>query len=504
MRQAYAFCFAQKEGCRISKIVFKQWLYAPNKKSTPKTVTNMLQYIATRDGVELNPLPLDQELSRGRFVDYIATRPGAAAGSGEHGLFGKLMGMKTQGDIARLEQARNYVERLAQGKTAVYNAVISLEEADALEKGLDTRGGWEELIRTNIHEIARGMGIPPRTLEYCCAVHLEQGHPHLHLMYWDTAQKVGVNFIQPEASNTIRKKLIRNVFQEEIGELMAQKDEAYKTVLEQADQGENSVLKNQRKLFGTLTLPEIYQMSRAYSPIEYQKILNRRQAARHLDALTQGLLDVHLRIKLGYPKGSLKYQYLPEPLKKELDTLAGNILTSTPDLAREYNRYLQKAKEQAELFGGKQNVSQYIEAAAAKMKKTVANRALGVIRMLKAAEYNAAKQYFQQQYKSRRAKSKTGHTHFWVRKMDGLPGAGRGGQINRNGMKSGAGFGPRFFTQLEAYGRRQTLHLLQEILGDLCTATYTPPTARQCEEALRDLSQKDKAELRAKNLDKAR
>ena len=261
MRQAYAFCFAQKEGCRISKIVFKQWLYAPNKKSTPKTVTNMLQYIATRDGVELNPLPLDQELAGGRFVDYIATRPGAAAGSGEHGLFGKLMGMKTQGDIARLEQARNYVERLAQGKTAVYNAVISLEEADALEKGLDTRGGWEELIRTNIHEIARGMGIPHRTLEYCCAVHLEQGHPHLHLMYWDTAQKVGVNFIQPEASNTIWKKLIRNVFQEEIGELMAQKDEAYKAVLEQADQGENSVLKNQRKLFGTLTLPEIYQMS---------------------------------------------------------------------------------------------------------------------------------------------------------------------------------------------------------------------------------------------------
>ena len=71
-------------------------------------------------------------------------------------------------------------------------------------------------------------------------------------------------------------------------------------------------------------------------------------------------------------------------------------------------------------------------------------------------------------------------------------------------MKSGAGFGPRFFTQLKAYGRRQTLHLLQEILGDLCAATYTPPTARQCEEALRDLSQKDKAELRAKNLDKAR
>ena len=35
-------------------LVYKQWIYAPNKKSTYKAVEGMLQYIASRDGVELN------------------------------------------------------------------------------------------------------------------------------------------------------------------------------------------------------------------------------------------------------------------------------------------------------------------------------------------------------------------------------------------------------------------------------------------------------------------
>ena len=92
------------------------------------------------------------------------------------------------------------------------------------------------------------------------------------------------------------------------------------------------------------------------------------------------------------------------------------------------------------------------------MKKTVANRALGVIRMLQTAERTTAKQAAAQERQQ----------------------------------------------LLESYGRQKTLYLLQNVLNDLCAAAYKPPTARQCKEALRDLSQKDKAELRAKNLDKAR
>ena len=137
-------------------LVYKQWIYAPNKKSTHKAFVGMLQYISMRDGVELNNFEKElEDIENNKYVDYIATRKGVDTQSLEHGLFGKYKNMREQKNIKNLDLASEYVKNLAKEKTTIYNAVISLKEDDALAKGYDKRKAWEDMIKENIYSIAK-------------------------------------------------------------------------------------------------------------------------------------------------------------------------------------------------------------------------------------------------------------------------------------------------------------------------------------------------------------
>ncbi len=74
--------------------------------------------------------------------------------------------------------------------------------------------------------IAREMGLPLSSLEWCAAVYMEPDHPHVHLMHWNREQKIGCGFINPERSNAIRKKLTRVMFRDELKAVYDKKDAA--------------------------------------------------------------------------------------------------------------------------------------------------------------------------------------------------------------------------------------------------------------------------------------
>lgn len=254
-------------------VVYKQWHYNASKKSTPKAAAGMMNYIATRDGVEL--ANLSSTVGQNKYVDYIATRKGVDIGDTEHELFGKLDGMSEMCDIADLAQARTYVEKLAKNKTNIFNAVISLTEADATRKDLTDKASWSSLVNTHINDIARRMDIPPRTLEWAAAVHLEKSHPHVHIMYWDKEQKIARNFVSPEVCNNIRKDITKALFKDEFAELMHSKDKKRKDVINSIFNNEDSILKNSKNCFHNMSFADVKQLCDATNAPS-EKLLGRR------------------------------------------------------------------------------------------------------------------------------------------------------------------------------------------------------------------------------------
>lgn len=365
-------------------LVFKQWLYSPNKRSTAKVLNKMINYIATREGVELSE-EIDVLNDGNKFsiyakneMNYIATREGAEHGKNQpHGLFGKIPDMNEQGDIANLSEAKKYISILADKKITIYNAVISFDRETATRKGYTNRQAFEELIQSNINDIARNMGIEPRTLEYAAAVHIEESHPHVHLMYWDKEQAVTINFVKAEKSNDIRKALTKKVFAGELHDVMARKDKHHKSLIEKISSKQEGILKNPSNVFKGMTLSEVYGMAKNEIPKE--KILNRREAQAKVMELNDMLSKVKEIIKSDYKKGALKYQYMPENIKSELDNITSFIL-SVPQIAKEYSQFFNAAKEQAMIYGGKDNVDRYTEKAKEAIYKEIGNKVLEAIK----------------------------------------------------------------------------------------------------------------------------
>ncbi|WMJ24295.1 MobP3 family relaxase [Paludicola sp. MB14-C6] len=375
----------------MSRVVFKQWIYKPNKKGTPKAISRMLEYIATRPGVELGNLNLNQELKsidsdtqfeKELYVQYIATRPGVATDEQPHGLFGRLSNMDEMDDIEDLESIRGYVEDLAHSKKTIYNAIISLEEKDAINKEITTRDAWANLINKNINDIAREMGITPRTLEWCGAVHMEKGHPHVHLMYWDTSQTIGINYIDPEKSNTIRKKLIDDLFHDEIVSLRKDKDLLVKQLMEQITDSNTSSLSSVVKAIKENPKDDLYALSQTFSDINY-KILNRRTTNENAPYLFSQLMNLNEQINKEYENGAFKYQYLPQSVKDTLDKISLSIIKSDSDIVKTYESFLNVSAEQANMHGGKKNVNYYVDKQKRKLNQDVGNKILKALKEIR-------------------------------------------------------------------------------------------------------------------------
>lgn len=366
-------------------VVYKQWHYNASKKSTPKAAAGMMNYIATRDGVEL--ANLSSTVGQNKYVDYIATRKGVDIGDTEHGLFGKLDGMSEMCDIADLAQARTYVEKLAKNKTNIFNAVISLTEADATRKDLTDKASWSSLVNTHINDIARRMDIPPRTLEWAAAVHLEKGHPHVHIMYWDKEQKIARNFVAPEVCNNIRKDITKALFKDEFAELMHSKDKKRKDVINSIFNNEDSILKNSKNCFHNMSFADVKQLCDATNAPS-EKLLGRRGI--DTTPIMYALAELDSQIRSEYSKGALKYQFMPTKIKKQLDQLSYEIITGHPDVAREYSSYIDTVTTQAELYGGNENTDKYVKTAKKDLYKDIGNKILQTIKDMRGKTDDAA------------------------------------------------------------------------------------------------------------------
>ena len=251
----------------------------------PKRAGRYMNYIATRDGVEL----LDENADS-IYMRYIATRPRAEK-HGEHGLFGSE-------DSIDLEKA---MQELQAHEGNVWTIIYSLRREDAARLGYDNAASWRALLRSKQADFAEAMQIPPSQLRWYAAFHDEGEHPHIHMMLWSDDPKYG--FLRKDKLLHLQSVLTNMIYADELKEVYVQKDVAYKDVT-------GAARETMRRI--------IDQLESVENPPE---------------SIQKKLLELALELRTA--TGKKQYGYLKKPLKDKVDSIVEE-LEKLPRVAEYY------------------------------------------------------------------------------------------------------------------------------------------------------------------------
>ena len=213
----------------MARLIVK-WRYI--KPGAPKQSEHYVNYIATRDGVEIEdekwknePATKEQEKLVNRliadfpdckdsfeyqdflsaktkytattfidktieenvdrigkkenYIGYIAMRPRVEK-SGAHGLFSYSDESINLSKVAK---------KVGNHDGVVWTTVISLKREDATKLGYDNLPAWKTLLRAKSQDLANAMGVPITDMKWYAAFHNESGHPHVHLVSYSTGKE---------------------------------------------------------------------------------------------------------------------------------------------------------------------------------------------------------------------------------------------------------------------------------------------------------------------------
>ena len=263
----------------MSKLIQKAGFLNPNRAG------RYMNYIATRDGVEL----LDENADS-IYMHYIATRPRAEK-HGEHGLFGAE-------DAVDLEKT---LGELKAHEGNVWTIIYSLRREDAARLGYDNAASWRALLRSKQADFAEAMQIPPSQLRWYAAFHDEGEHPHIHMMLWSDDPKYG--FLRKDKLLHLQSILTNMIYADELKAVYVQKDIAYKDVT-------GAARETMHRIVGQLESVE--------NPPE---------------SIRQKLME--LALELHTVNGKKQYGYLKKPLKDMVDSIVDE-LEKMPEVAAYY------------------------------------------------------------------------------------------------------------------------------------------------------------------------
>ena len=263
----------------MSKLIQKAGFLNPNHAG------RYMNYIATRDGVEL----LDENADS-IYMRYIATRPRAEK-HGEHGLFGAE-------DAVDLEKT---LGELKAHEGNVWTIIYSLRREDAARLGYDNAASWRALLHSKQADFAEAMQIPPSQLRWYAAFHDEGEHPHIHMMLWSDDPKYG--FLRKDKLLHLQSILTNMIYADELKAVYVQKDIAYKDVT-------GAARETMRRI--------VDQLETVENPPE---------------SIRQKLME--LALELHTVNGKKQYGYLKKPLKDMVDSIVEE-LEKLPRVAEYY------------------------------------------------------------------------------------------------------------------------------------------------------------------------
>ena len=265
----------------------KELLEYDDYKNTP-TKANASSFIT---------LALEQNWSRVQstegYAKYIATRPRAER-LGSHGLFGDV-------DHVSLDAAMNELNHYTGN---VWTHIISLKREDAARLGYDNAAAWRTLLRTHRNDIAAAMNIKPEDFRWYAAFHDEGNHPHVHMMAWSA--KPGQAYLNRDGIRQIKSTLSNQIFQQELLHLYEDKSASRDELVRQTRQA-------------MLELAQRMRDGLCICPTAEQKLWE----------LSQELGDV---------QGKKVYGYLPKPLKQLVDETV-DAMTKLPTVNEFYQKW---------------------------------------------------------------------------------------------------------------------------------------------------------------------
>lgn len=276
----------------------------------------------------------------------------------ENGLFGVINGKFS--DSYSTVEMQKYVRKISTPHRNVFHSIFSFTPESAAEAGLNTLDDWENWVKYHISDIANGMNMKIENIEYLAAVHLKEGQPHVHIMWWDIQQQVLINKVDPLICDKIRIDAIRSTYRDLFTEIYNK---------------EEIMRRSMRKEIGEYTI---------------QNVIN-GAADNYTSNIYAALYQLYRELP---PKGQLKYKIIsnthPEVARK-LDELTHYIIDNNPTFKAQYDEICELRLMYNELLHSEESVygnfqiTSYMKQVNDKIEKAVGNEILRIIKAEKQA-----------------------------------------------------------------------------------------------------------------------
>lgn len=283
----------------------------------------------------------------------------------ENGLFGVINGKFS--DSYSTVEMQKYVRKISTSHRNVFHSVFSFTPDSAEEAGLRTLGDWESWVKYHISDIANGMNMKIENIEYLAAVHLKEGQPHVHIMWWDKSQQVLINKVDPLVCDKIRIDVMRST---------------YRSLFTEIYNKEEIMRRSLRKQIGEYTL---------------QHVINGADD-NYAANIAAGIYRVYRVLP---PKGQFKYKFmkLEKAAKQELDNLTHYIIDNNSEFKAQYDEicelrlmYNQLLHSEESRYGNLK-ITKFMDQVNDKIENAVGNEILRIIKAEKNAGHFDEKRY---------------------------------------------------------------------------------------------------------------
>ncbi len=289
--------------------------YLKGSEKTAAHLSNLVKYIATRDGVEKmesahrlwhstkkqqeliaqilrefpdakdlfeyedyceNPnrgnasefisIALEQNLDkisgREKYLDYIANRPRVEK-LDSHGLF-------TAGDAPLV--LSQVAEEVSSHTGNVWTPIISLRREDAGKFGFENAAAWKALLSSKAMELAENLKIHPDHLKWYAAFHNESHHPHVHMVCYSTDSREG--YLTKQGIRKIKSALANEIFRQELIPLYGEKSQRREELKQQAAEAMGELI---RQMKGGVLVSERMEQLLTYLAERLQTVSGKKQ-----------------------------------------------------------------------------------------------------------------------------------------------------------------------------------------------------------------------------------
>lgn len=275
--------------------------YMGEREHVAKLIDKKVKNAETDELITYDVQSKNQE--KAKYDEDIDSASGEMFTEPENGLFGVINGKFS--DSYSTVEMQKYVRKISTPHRNVFHSIFSFTPESAAEAGLNTLDDWENWVKYHISDIANGMNMKIENIEYLAAVHLKEGQPHVHIMWWDIQQQVLINKVDPLICDKIRIDAIRSTYRDLFTEIYNKEEIMRRSMRKEIGEYTiQNVINGAADNYTSNIYAALYQLYRELPPkgqLKYKIISNTHpEVARKLDELTHYIIDNNLTFKAQY------------------------------------------------------------------------------------------------------------------------------------------------------------------------------------------------------------